>query len=40
MGPLSRKACVKQWKSNGRIAVSMCDQDFDIKEWKKNMGKQ
>ena len=25
MGPLSRKARVKQWKSNGKIAVSMCD---------------
>ena len=25
MGSLSRKARVKQWKSNGKIAVSMCD---------------
>ena len=25
MGPLSRKARVKQWKSHGKIAVSMCD---------------
>ena len=24
MGPLSRKARVKQWKSNGKIAVLMC----------------
>ena len=25
MGPLSRKARVKQWKSNGKIEVPMCD---------------
>ena len=25
VGPLSRKARVKQWKSNGKIAVSMYD---------------
>jgi hypothetical protein len=25
VGPLSRKARVQQWKSNGKIAVSMCD---------------
>ena len=25
VGPLSRKARVKQWKSNGKIAVSTCD---------------
>ena len=25
VGPLSRKARVKEWKSNGKIAVSMCD---------------
>jgi len=25
VGPLSRKARVKQWKSNGQIAVWMCD---------------
>ena len=25
VGPLSRKARVKEWKSNGKIAVWMCD---------------
>ena len=25
MGPLLRKARVKQWKNNGKIKVSMCD---------------
>ena len=39
MGPLSRKARVKQWKSNGKIAVSMCDhygvEATEIKPWKK-----
>ena len=25
VGPLSRKARMKQWKSNGKIAVSMYD---------------
>ena len=25
VGPVSRTARVKQWKSNGKIAVSMCD---------------
>ena len=36
MGPLSRKACVKQWKSNGKIAVSMCDH-YGVEAQKKNM---
>ena len=38
MGPLSRKARVKQWKSNGKNAVSMCDhwsRSTEIKPWKK-----
>ena len=39
MGPLSRKARVKQWKSNGKIAVSMCDhygvEAQEKKPWKK-----
>ena len=26
VGPLSRKARVKQWKNNGKIAVWMCDR--------------
>ena len=36
MGPLSRKACVKQGKSNGKIAVSMCDH-YGVEAQKKNM---
>ena len=39
MGPLSRKARVKQWKSNGKIAVLMCDhygvECTERKPWKK-----
>ena len=42
MGPLSRKARVKQWKCNGKIAVPMCDhygvedsRSTEIKPWKK-----
>ena len=38
MGPLSRKARVKQWKSNGKIAVSMCDH-YGVEAQKKNHGK-
>ena len=37
MGPLSRKACVKQWKSNGKIAVSMCDH-YGVEAQKKKHG--
>ena len=37
MGPLSRKARVKQWKSNGKIAVSMCDH-YGVEAQKKNHG--
>ena len=35
MGPLSRKARVKQWKSNGKIAVSMCDH-YGVEAQKKH----
>ena len=38
MGPLSRKARVKQWKSNGKIAVSMCDH-YGVEAQKKNHGR-
>ena len=37
MGPLSRKARVKQWKSNGKIAVLMCDH-YGVEAQKKNHG--
>ena len=36
VGPLSRKARVKQWKSNGKIAVSMCDH-YGVEAQKKTM---
>ena len=49
MGPLSRKARVKQWKSNGKamekqwksngkIAVSMCDH-YGVEARKENHGR-
>ena len=38
MGPLSRKARVKQWKSHGKIAVSMCDH-YGVEAQKKNHGR-
>ena len=38
MGPLSRKARVKQWKSNGNIAVSMCDH-YGVEAQEKNHGR-
>jgi len=36
MGPLSCKVRVKQWKSNGKIAVSMYDY-YGVKAQKKIM---
>ena len=39
MGPLSRKARVKQWKSNGKIAVSMCDH-YGVEAQKKKTWKK
>ena len=36
MGLLSRKARVKRWKSNGKIAVSMCDH-YGVEAQKKIM---
>ena len=38
MGPLSRKARVKQWKSNGKNAVSMCDH-YGVEARKENHGR-
>ena len=38
MGPLSRKARVKQWKSNGKIAVLMCDH-YGVEARKENHGR-
>ena len=38
MGPLSRKARVKQWKSNGKIAVLMCDH-YGVGARKENHGR-
>ena len=35
MGPLSRKARVKHWKSNGKIAVSICDH-YGVEARKEN----
>ena len=38
MGPLSRKARVKQWKSNGKIAVLMYDH-YGVEARKENHGR-
>ena len=38
MGPLSRKARVKQWKRNGNIAVLMCDH-YGVEARKENHGR-
>ena len=38
MGPLSRKARVKQWESNEKIAVSMCDH-YGVEAQKKKHGR-
>ena len=38
MGPLSRKARVKQWKSNGKTAVSTCDH-YGVEARKQNHGR-
>ena len=38
VGPLSRKARVKQWKSNGKIAVSMYDH-YVSRSTEKNHGR-
>ena len=38
VGPLSRKARVKQWKSNGKIAVSTCDH-YGVEARKQNHGR-
>ena len=35
MEPLSRKARVKQWKNNGKNAVSMCDH-YGVEARKEN----
>ena len=34
MGPLSRKIRVKQWKSNGTLAASICDH-YGVEAWDK-----
>ena len=38
VGPLSRKARVKQWKSNGKTAVSTCDH-YGVEARKQNHGR-
>ena len=38
MGPLLRKARVKQWKSNEKRAVSMCDH-YGVEARKQNHGR-
>ena len=38
MGPLSRKARVKHWKNNRKIAVSMCDH-YGVEARKENYGR-